>query len=1081
MNISGWSSAFTMTGGTISYNTIGSWQAQGGGVYVGGTFTMSGGTISHNTAGNSLSEEGHGIGGGVFVGLGATFNLSGNPIIVDNNDSVNPSNLGLQDAGKSSTPYTTTIRITGELTYTNPIGVMKVDSKGGGGLMPTPGVFTDGWTTYMSDKTPADYFISESTYPVEKQGNELVLAAPQPISYQAASWDSSNNKVTYTTESCDSYTVVTSSTTSFEDGKWYVVKDDVSINHRIDAYNINTRITVNGTANLILCDGATLTADSITATNATLNIYGQSAGTGELKAESYVTVGIGCTGGTVNIHGGTVTANGNGRGAGIGGADGESGADGKDGGTVTIYGGTVTASNTGGGAGIGGGGSYSKNGGTGGTVTIYGGTVRASGGAGIGGGDGEGNSGGGVGGAGGTVTIYGGEVTANGFNGAGIGGGSGSTAGGDGGTVAICGGTVKANGCVYNSNGSSVGIGGGSSYSGSGKGTDGTLTLGTGLYLYGGTSANPETDLSNHVAQSNGDYARSQYMTVNNLAPHTHSFTYSASGATITATCDGTGTCDITDGLELTIIAPTGSLVYDGTTTYPATLSTGYSTTAFPDTYTISYTKDGSAYNGLPKDAGAYTASITVGTGDAAKTASVDFTIAKENAATVTEAPTAKNLTYNGSAQELVTAGTATDGEMQYALGTKEAATEDYTASIPTATEAGTYYVWYKAVGDSDHLDSDPECVVVKINEAEKEEVISDIESGEDKESEKEEVISDNDSSEETGFVKDVTEEISESTDSLKTKIENSSDLKAALDLKDDEITEGVRVWLYVRDAEGTAPEEDKELVQSTAGESTVGMYLDITLFKQVGGNDEVKVTETSKAIKASILIPESLRKSGRTFEIIRVHNGEATVIPGNYDESTGIFTFETDKFSTYALVYKETAENAETSDDTDDGDSEVNTEDSNEDSTETVSYKEPEYPLYRLYNTRTGEHFFTMSEEERDYWIERSAETGWTSENIAWYVRKDTGIPVYRVFDANRTGQHRFTSDVNERDEYLNKGWVDEGIGWYSSGSDGKTVYKLKHPTAKKHYYHYTIYEEERDTLLAQGWTLEESGFTAQ
>ena len=121
------------------------------------------------------------------------------------------------------------------------------------------------------------------------------------------------------------------------------------------------------------------------------------------------------------------------------------------------------------------------------------------------------------------------------------------------------------------------------------------------------------------------------------------------------------------------------------------------------------------------------------------------------------------------------------------------------------------------------------------------------------------------------------------------------------------------------------------------------------------------------------------------------------------------------------------------------------------------------------------------MSEEERDYWIERSAETGWTSENIAWYVRKDTGIPVYRVFDANRTGQHRFTSDVNERDEYIKKGWVDEGIGWYSSGSDGKKVYKLKHPTAKKHCYHYTIYEEERDTLLAQGWTLEESGFTAQ
>ena len=120
------------------------------------------------------------------------------------------------------------------------------------------------------------------------------------------------------------------------------------------------------------------------------------------------------------------------------------------------------------------------------------------------------------------------------------------------------------------------------------------------------------------------------------IAPtHTHSFTYTADGATITATCNGEGTCDITEGLTLTISAPTGNLVYDGTTTYPATLSTGYNTTAFPGTYSISYTKDGSAYSGVPKDAGTYTASVTAGTGDGAKTASVSYTI-QSNTFTVT-------------------------------------------------------------------------------------------------------------------------------------------------------------------------------------------------------------------------------------------------------------------------------------------------------------------------------------------------------------------------------------------------------------------------------------------------------------
>ena len=105
---------------------------------------------------------------------------------------------------------------------------------------------------------------------------------------------------------------------------------------------------------------------------------------------------------------------------------------------------------------------------------------------------------------------------------------------------------------------------------------------------------------------------------------HIHSFTYSASGATITATCNGAGTCDITSGTTLTISAPTGDLTADGSKTFPATLSTGYNTTAFPGTYTIAYTKDGQPFDGTPTEAGDYTASVTVGTA----TASVSYTVA---------------------------------------------------------------------------------------------------------------------------------------------------------------------------------------------------------------------------------------------------------------------------------------------------------------------------------------------------------------------------------------------------------------------------------------------------------------------
>ena len=57
---------------------------------------------------------------------------------------------------------------------------------------------------------------------------------------------------------------------------------------------------------------------------------------------------------------------------------------------------------------------------------------------------------------------------------------------------------------------------------------------------------------------------------------------------------------------------------------------------------------------------------------------------------------------------------------MQYALGTDAATapTTGYSASIPTGTEAGTYYVWYYAVGDDNHNDSEPASVEVTVSAA---------------------------------------------------------------------------------------------------------------------------------------------------------------------------------------------------------------------------------------------------------------------------------------------------------------------------------------------------------------------------
>lgn len=86
----------------------------------------------------------------------------------------------------------------------------------------------------------------------------------------------------------------------------------------------------------------------------------------------------------------------------------------------------------------------------------------------------------------------------------------------------------------------------------------------------------------------------------------------------------------------------------------------------------------------------------------------------KVNKATPTfNAPTAQeNLTYTGQEQALITAGSVTSGGiMQYSL------TENgtYSQDIPAGTDAGTYTVWYRVIGDANHNDTAPASVEVSI------------------------------------------------------------------------------------------------------------------------------------------------------------------------------------------------------------------------------------------------------------------------------------------------------------------------------------------------------------------------------
>ena len=43
-----------------------------------------------------------------------------------------------------------------------------------------------------------------------------------------------------------------------------------------------------------------------------------------------------------------------------------------------------------------------------------------------------------------------------------------------------------------------------------------------------------------------------------------------------------------------------------------------------------------------------------------------------------------------------------------------------------------------------------------------------------------------------------------------------------------------------------------------------------------------------------------------RKYQIVRVHEGEVSILDAVFDEATGEISFETDKFSTYALIYED-------------------------------------------------------------------------------------------------------------------------------------------------------------------------------
>lgn len=95
----------------------------------------------------------------------------------------------------------------------------------------------------------------------------------------------------------------------------------------------------------------------------------------------------------------------------------------------------------------------------------------------------------------------------------------------------------------------------------------------------------------------------------------------------------------------------------------------------------------------------------------------------------------------------------------------------------------------------------------------------------------------------------------------------------------------------------------DKKLLLAYAdkADAKVVNAFDIEIELVIDDKNEGLISETNEKLTFKVAIPENLKKDGRKFYVLRLHDGKIDKLPVNEDG-----TFETDKFSSYMLVYED-------------------------------------------------------------------------------------------------------------------------------------------------------------------------------
>lgn len=359
------------------------------------------------------------------------------------------------------------------------------------------------------------------------------------------------------------------------------------------------------------------------------------------------------------------------------------------------------------------------------------------------------------------------------------------------------------------------------------------------------------------------------------------------------------------------------------------------------------------------------------------------------------------DLKYTGETKNLAIAGRTDGGTLQYGLGTETTPPDTWSQYVPYASEVGTYYVWYRVVGNDTYMDL-PATYLGKPS------VI---------------LPSDNPS----GGGSSGSGGSGGSGDSGGSSGSGSSGGGGAGGSGGSEGKDPSPAPDKPDNPEPDKPDQSEEepTPEPDKPEPTPNPTIQAV--------EEYTNPATGEVMLDKIIVPES---DSVGTKIVKQSDGSVTVTDSELGEAKSVSPAVFAEGQVYRLYNPHTGEHFYTKNPQErDALASMGWSYEADQTTKTISASEEgAAPVYRVYNPNSGLHHYTTDKQE----ALMLKTLGWSYEGISLYAydkHYTKGTPTYRVYcpfpDANGQNQHIYTTSIGEVGALVALGYIDEGIAW--------------------------------------------------